>query len=533
MSHPNLADDQHGRLYARLASRNQQHVLRWWPDLTQPQRQQLCRQVQQLDLELLDRLHGQADSGEVSELPPAEAIRPAEAVSPADSPQATELGRQALAAGQVAVVLVAGGQGTRLGHNGPKGTFPIGPVSKRSLFQIHAEKVLAISRRYSAPLPLYVMTSPDNDRETRQFFAGHEFFGLDRGQVVFFQQGTMPALDRQTGRLLMAEKHRIATSPNGHGGVLGALADGGHLADMRRRGIRYLFYYQVDNPMVKVADPGYLGHHIRAGAEISVKVVRKAHPQEKLGVVVEVDRVEVDSVEVGGRLQLIEYSDLPAEAAQRRLPDGGLEIWAGNIAVHVFNLSFLRRLTTGGVKLPYHRAIKKVPCLDDDGRTGRPAEPNAVKFETFVFDTLPLARRALVVETDRREEFEPLKNARGDSSPASLRQAMSNLYAGWLDRLDIQVRRRPDGSAAVPVEISPLLAIDAEELSGRLPWRGPVNEPLLLDEQTELVRHRPNALRWHTHPPSGDGHRRPGRKPVAAVAAEHVKTQAEPTGVQQ
>lgn len=525
MKSSNLAVDNRGPRDSRSAFRQQEHVFRWWQELTPWQRAQLCRQWEGIEPELLGRLYLEAESGEASRLPAAEAIRPAAAVQLADSLQggqeeerAARRGRQALEAGQVAVVLVAGGQGTRLGHDGPKGTFPIGPVSAKSLFQIHAEKVLAISRRCGVPLPLYVMTSPGNAQVSREFFADHEFFGLDRDRVVFFRQGTMPALDRQTGKLLMADRHRIATSPNGHGGVVKALADGGHLADLRRRGVQYVFYYQVDNPLVKVADPACLGHHIQAGAEISLKVVRKLHPQEKLGVVVEVD----------GRLQIIEYSDLPAEVARRRLPDGSLEIWAGSIAVHVFDLSFLERLAGDGAKLPLHRAIKKVPYLDESGQLVQPVEPNAIKLELFVFDALPLAHKALVVETDRRAEFEPLKNAHGENSPISVRQAMSNLFASWLDRADVRVAYRPDGSAAVPIEISPLLALDAEELRRRLPCCGPVNQPLLLDEKTELVRHRPERLRWHADYQPGNRRRRPGRKPAPAVVCPTKKCPTDP-----
>jgi UDP-N-acetylglucosamine/UDP-N-acetylgalactosamine diphosphorylase len=405
------------------------------------------------------------------------------ASSPADRKrdrEAAASGEQALRAGQVAVVLVAGGQGTRLGHDGPKGTFSIGPVSGKSLFQVHAEKVLALGRRYGAPLPFYVMTSPDNDATTRDFFAAQGCFGLDPDQVIFFQQGTMPALDRRTGKLLLADKGSLATSPNGHGGVLQALADGGHLADLAERGVRYLFYYQVDNPLVKVADPTYLGHHIGAGAEMSLKVVPKLTAAEKLGVV----------VEVGGRPRIIEYSDLPADLAQRRAPDGDLEIWAGSIAVHIFDVAFLRRLAASGAMLPYHRAVKKVPCLNDGGRAVWPAEPNALKFEMFVFDALPLAGTALVVETSRREEFEPLKNAEGENSPATVRQALSDLYAGWLNRAGVEVVRRADGSAAVAIEIGPLLALDAEELRARRPQTGPVACPLVLDVPPGTARRR-------------------------------------------
>ena len=382
------------------------------------------------------------------------------------------------------MVLVAGGQGTRLGHDGPKGTFPIGPVSRKSLFQIHAEKVLAAGRRYGKPLPLYVMTSPENDEATQRHFADHDYFGLDYKRVFFFQQGMMPALDAKTGMFLMADKHRIATNPNGHGGVLKALADNRYLSDMHRHGIKYIFYYQVDNPLVKVVDPAYLGYHLAAEAEMSLKIVRKRHPEEKLGVVVDVE----------GSLRLIEYSDLDKEVARLELPDGSLEISAGNIAVHVFNLSFLERLAGDGMKLPYHRTIKRVPYLDENGQLVEPAEPNAIKFEMFIFDVLSMADRTLVMETDRKEEFEPLKNSSGENSPASVRQAMSNLFAGWLERAGVKVPCRPDGSAAVPLEISPLLALDAEELRQRLSWPGPVSGATLLDEAAESARPEPESL---------------------------------------
>ncbi|HUT10648.1 MAG TPA: UDPGP type 1 family protein [Thermoguttaceae bacterium] len=480
MTFPALIDENDGLLGSHLRACGQEHVLRWWPDLDPARRERLCRQVRGIDLELVQRLFRRTHS--VENAPPSsEAIRPVDATPiPTSSgqdrreQQAADLGRRALEAGQVAVVLVAGGQGTRLGHPGPKGTFPIGPVSGKSLFQIHAEKVLALGRRYGVRLPLYIMTSPENDGAAREFFSRHAFFALDRDQVVFFRQGTMPALDRHTGRVLVDENYRLIACPNGHGGVVKALGDGGHLADMQRRGIRYVFYYQVDNPLVKVADPAFLGHHVASDAEMSLKVVRKLRPDEKLGVVVEVD----------GRVQLIEYSDLPEELARRRSADGSLEIWAGNIAVHVFNLSFLQRLAANGSMLPFHRAIKKVPYLDERGRLVRPAENNAVKFEMFVFDALPLARKALVVETDRREEFEPLKNATGENSPQTVRQVMSSVFAGWLRRAGIEVSTREDGSAAFPLEISPLLALDAEELRTRLPRHPPVDEALLLDEKT-------------------------------------------------
>ncbi len=239
---------------------------------------------------------------------------------------------------------------------------------------------------------------------------------------------------------------------------------------MRERGIRTLFYFQVDNPMVQIAEPGFLGLHRHADAEVSFKVVEKIQPEEKVGVVVEVD----------GHLQVIEYSDLPPELAERREPEGNLELWAGSIAIHIFERSFIERLVADGGKLPFHRALKKVQTIDDQGSIVEPTEPNAVKFETFIFDALPLAERSTLVETDRAVEFEPLKNATGPDSPATVRQRMSDLYAGWLEGAGATVPRRPDGSVPFGIEISPLYALDAEELKQKLPPGLAVEEPLYL-----------------------------------------------------
>jgi UDP-N-acetylglucosamine/UDP-N-acetylgalactosamine diphosphorylase len=242
---------------------------------------------------------------------------------------------------------------------------------------------------------------------------------------------------------------------------------------MRLKGVRTLFYFQVDNPLVKIADPVFLGHHRRAGAEMSFKVIEKVAPDERLGVVVSVD----------GRPQVIEYSDLPADLAERREPEGGLELWAGSIAVHLIERSFVERLVSGGGdELPFHRAVKKVPYLDADGNPVEPTEPNAVKFERFIFDALPMAARWALVETDRTREFEPLKNATGPDSPATVRQRMSDLFGDWLERAGASVPRRSDGSVPFGLEVSPLFALDAAELKAKLPPGLEVKGPLYLGE---------------------------------------------------
>jgi UDP-N-acetylglucosamine/UDP-N-acetylgalactosamine diphosphorylase len=444
-------------LRQRLRTYGQEHVLAWWDQLSDSERHGLLDQLRSIDLEQLQRLYEQRDTASV--VPPLDRIEPIPVV-PHDEQDADARaeGEAALRRGEVAVLVVAGGQGSRLGFEHPKGMFAIGPISHKSLFQIHAEKVLAARRRYGKPIPFLVMTSPGNADETQQFFEQHRFFGLPRAEVHFFSQGTMPALDYSTGQLLMETPGRLFTSPNGHGGSLTALAESGLLAQLQAQGIRHLFYFQVDNPLVKVADPLFLGQHLRARAEASTKVVAKHSPEDKLG----------NLVLVGGRCTIIEYSDLPKEMARLTDSQGRLRFWVGSPAIHLFDLDFLGRVTQGETRIPFHVARKKVPHLDRAGRMIHPERENALKFEMFIFDVLPRAERWTVVETSRREEFEPLKNAAGADSPESVRQAMSNLAGEWLERAGVAVPRRPDGHVAVPLEISPLYALDADELAGKV-----------------------------------------------------------------
>jgi UDP-N-acetylglucosamine/UDP-N-acetylgalactosamine diphosphorylase len=447
-------------LRRRLKQFGQEHVLAWWDHLDDSQRGELLGQLRSLDLEELQRLYAQRD--EAFALPAAERIQPVPVVRIGGiDPQTRRLGEESLRRGEVAALVVAGGQGTRLGFDHPKGMFPIGPVTDKSLFQIHAEKVLALNRRYGRPVPLLVMTSPATDAETRAFFRQHGFFGLQAGEVFFFEQGTMPALDLATGKLLLEQPGRLFASPNGHGGTLLALAETGLLQRLRERGVRHVFYFQVDNPLVKVADPTFLGYHLAARAEASTKVVAKEGPHDKLGNLVLID----------GRCSIIEYSDLPEEMARQTEPGGGLRFWVGSPAIHIFEVEFLERVSTGQSRIPFHLARKKVPHLDEQGCQVRPDRENALKFEMFIFDALPRAERWTVVETSRREEFMPLKNATGPDSPATVRQAISDLAGDWLEKAGVKVPRRPDGSTQFPLEISPLDALDPEELAAKVDQR--------------------------------------------------------------
>jgi UDP-N-acetylglucosamine/UDP-N-acetylgalactosamine diphosphorylase len=446
-------------LRQRLHQFEQDHVLAFWEQLGPSQREGLLMQLRSLDLEQLRQLYARRDKSDA--VPPPEQIGPVPVIphdSP-DNPARKALGETAIRQGKLAVLVVAGGQGTRLGFDHPKGMYPVGPVSKRSLFQVHAEKVLATSRRYGARVPFLVMTSPATHQETLDFFLRHTYFGLPAAEVFFFCQGTMPALDRTTGRLLMEAPERLFLGPDGHGGTLTALATSGLLAQMRERGIEHLFYFQVDNPLVKVADPVFLGHHLAARAEVSSKTIAKRSPGEKVGVF----------GTVAGRCSMIEYSDLPEALARQTDEHGRLVLWAGNPAIHLFDLAFLDRMTRDPEGLPFHIAKKKVPHIDASGKPVEPQTENALKFERFIFDVLPRAELWTVVETKRESEFSPLKNASGEDSEATVERDMVAQAVDWITRAGGAVARKPDGSPVVAVEVGALYALDAEEMAQKLP----------------------------------------------------------------
>jgi len=349
--------------------------------------------------------------------------------------------------------------------------FPIGPVSGKTLFQIHAEKVLALSRRFGKPMPLLIMTSSVTHEETVAFFSENGNFGLAPDAVTFFQQGAMPALDLASGRLLLEAKDRIFLGPNGHGGTITGLADQGLLKRLADQGIETISYFQVDNPLVKLADFAFLGRHIEKNADVSSKVVVKQFPTEKLG----------NLSLISGRCGIIEYSDLPESLARATDEQGRPTFWAGNPAIHLFDVDFLERMTADAEAMPWHLARKKIPYINDTGDVAQPDKENALKFERFIFDILPRAERWSATTTTRAEEFEPVKNATGPESPATARQAISDLAGRWLEAHGVVVPRDADGHTAVPIEISPLAALDAEDLAGRVGPSLQIGGPLYLE----------------------------------------------------
>ena len=453
MIHPRHDFEEHG----------QAQVFRFFDDLDPSDQDQLTREACEIDLEEIARLHrdlvqapSRGNETLSDQLEPANFVPlPRSGGNAAEWEKAFEEGEAALRAGRVAAFTVAGGQGTRLGFDGPKGTFPVTPVRNASLFQVFAEKILAAGRHYGKPIPWFIMTSVINHEETVDFFERHGHFGLDPEKVHFFSQGLMPAVDDE-GKILLAEKGRIALSPDGHGGSLRALVRSGAIDRMEADGIDTISYFQVDNPLVRCVDPAFLGFHLLANSEMSSKALPKAYPEEKVGVFCRDGQ---------GREVVIEYSDLPERLATERDAEGQLRFRAGSIAIHVFDRDFVKRLGNGNdpeAELPFHLARKKVAHTDSTGERIDPAEPNAWKFEMFVFDALPFARNPVIIETAREDDFSPVKNAEGTDSPRSAKKDQLRQYARWVKAAGLPMEVDESGLPAVKFEISPLLA-DTEE----------------------------------------------------------------------
>jgi len=450
----------------------QEHIFRYWDTLDTGARARFLEDLARIDFPLMRRLAetwilNAPEPERFSDIQPIPVI-PAEPEDPA----AVAAGEDALSRGEVGLFLVAGGQGTRLGFPGPKGCYPIGPLTGKTLFQYHAEKIRNLQRRYGCVLPWYIMVSETNEAATRAYFQENAWLGLAPDQVYFLRQRMVPCMDDH-GRFLLEAADRLAMNPNGHGGCIPAMKEEGVIQDARDRGVRWLSYFQVDNWAVKVADPVFLGHHVLRNADMSSKVHRKNDPREAVGVHCLCD----------GDYRVIEYSELDLYPQLLETDEAGnLRFFAGNPAIHVISVDFVERLNAHYDEFPWHVAHKKVPCLDDTGALVKPDRPNAYKFETFVFDALKFVSHPPVALEIRREgEYTPTKQPEGVNSVAASRQSMANYWGGWLEKAGWTVPRDAGGHVAVPVEISPVFALTEREFLERAPEPRTVNSGVVIE----------------------------------------------------
>lgn len=448
-----------------LAQYNQQHLLKFWEKLNDNERKTFLEQLSTLRCDALnDIFHKAVETAKSTEclddrMTPFPSNQYESEVNCSSEKLAgfKRKGLQEISKGTVAVLLLAGGQGTRLGVNYPKGMYSVGLPSGKTLFQLQAERILkiqALAREQegkSQSIPWYIMTSEATNFETERFLRKHNFFGIQEGDITIFEQNMLPCFGFD-GKILLEGVNKVAEAPDGNGGLFKALRDLKVLDDMKKRGVRYLQVYGVDNILVKVADPVFIGYCIDHQAECGNKVIHKNDPSEALGVTCIVDDV----------FRVVEYSEISARTANLRDAEGNLVFRAGNICQHFFTVDFLCEVSTKHEdKIKLHVAKKKIPYVDDNGTAIKPSSPNGIKIEKFVFDVFEFCKRLVIWEVPRENEFSALKNSDdvGKECPSTAKAALMALHKKYIENAGGVV----DGGE---VEVSPLVSYAGEGLEG-------------------------------------------------------------------
>ena len=437
-------DIEEKRLIKKIIKHGQENVLYFWEELNDDEKSNLINDLHAINLTEIRKYFKNFLEHESRQF----VLQPAEYLSMKARGKLSDIksiGERSLRSNEIAILTIAGGQGSRLGHDRPKGFFPVSPVKNKSLFQIFAEKIKFYSGYYKNNFNWYIMTSELNYYDTMSFFKKNEYFGLNEKNIVFFKQGMFPSLTME-GKLILREKDRLFLNPDGHGGVLKALIKNGLLHKMKDKGIKHLSFFQVDNPLVNMADPYFIGYHIQHKSMVSTKVIAKLYPEEKLGSI----------CKINGTNSIIEYSDFPKEKMPEKYTDGRLKYLMGSIAIHLFDIQFLLDFIK---KIPVHFAERKLNGYyfpENQGPVLR--EMDGIKFETFIFDSIPHAKRSIFFETEREVEFSPLKNKTGLDSIETCLKGQNKLFAGWLRESGLWKGEYKDQK----VEISPLYAPDKE-----------------------------------------------------------------------
>ncbi|EPS43191.1 hypothetical protein H072_2828 [Dactylellina haptotyla CBS 200.50] len=471
------SDEDLAQLKQKYSAAGQGHVFNFYDSLPNPDKLTLFTQLSDIDPVRTSKLAEEALNPVKTTDDAKPHIEPLPTVACASTLDSTESdltkyyneGLELIASNKVAVVLMAGGQGTRLGSSDPKGCYDIGLPSKKSLFQIQAERisrVQTLSEEHKgvkkgikvALIPWYIMTSGPTRKPTEQYFENNDYFGLEKSQVIFFEQGVLPCISNE-GKIILESEAKVAVAPDGNGGIYAALDKSGILKDMATRGIEHVHAYCVDNCLVKVADPAFIGFSALKNVSIATKVVRKRNAKEPVGLI----------ILKNGKPDVVEYSEIDKEMTEEK--DSGnselLRFRAANIVNHYYSVSFLNTIPEWSHSLPHHIARKKIPYLDvDSGEQVKPEKPNGIKLEQFVFDVFPMIplNKFACLEVAREDEFSPLKNARGtgEDDPDTSKKDIMMQGKKWIMKAGGHIVSESADNDGI--EVSPLLSYGGEGL---------------------------------------------------------------------
>ncbi|XP_065318481.1 UDP-N-acetylhexosamine pyrophosphorylase-like isoform X2 [Gordionus sp. m RMFG-2023] len=519
-----MKDIEINNLQQHLEKFNQSQVLRYWNSLTHIEKNELYEDLNQIKYENIEKIFNDAINDlEVSKKLLDPYIEPVfeedlgifKYTSKALLKEYEALGLQMIRQRKVAVILMAGGVGTRLGVNYPKGMYDVGLLSNKSLYQLQAERILKLNQLCHMinidENPLYtfpgyinwcIMASDNTIDQTKAYFESHRYFGLDPKSIIFFKQHSIPCLD-MTGKIIMESPSKISLSPEGNGGIYKALLTSEVLNTLLEKGVEYIHVYGVDNILVKVADPIFIGFCVKKQADCGVKVIEKVEPSEAVGVVCRVQ----------GKYQVVEYSEISMNTSHKTNPEGHLLFNCGNIVNHLFTIDFLRKACQEHETLKYHVAKKKIPYANEEGVTIKPDQPNGIKMEKFIFDVFPISKKFVVWSVERDQEFSPLKNSdvgSSDSNPSTCRKDLYALHKKYVIEaggtfVDENGTKKYDGAcekngdanynpkskAEFACEISPIVSYAGEDLEDYVKGKT-FRYPFLLNY--ELERNNPSIL---------------------------------------
>ena len=411
-------EEKYNAALAILKKYGQEHLLNGYDKLDENKKTELLNEILTIDFSQIEKLFENINTTidlKESKIEPIGYIEKAK-LNEEEYKKYEEKGIEAIKNNKLAAVTMAGGQGTRLGHKGPKGTFDLGLDSHKSIFEILCDTLKKAHENYGVYTSWYIMTSDENNRDTVEFFEKNNYFDYPKDSVMFFKQGQMPLID-ENGKLLMGENRLIKEASDGNGGIFRSMATHGCLADMEKRGVKWLFIGSIDNVLLKMVDPTLIGLAEERNVKIATKSVVKNGPHERVGVICKRD----------GKVGVIEYSEMPTEMAEALEEDGDLKFGESHIMCNLFSIDILK--TLANVTLPYHKAHKKNSYLDENCNLVVPDEPNSYKFEMFIFDSFNYVSDIAILRGTREVDFAPVKNKDGVDSPETARVLYNNYWA--------------------------------------------------------------------------------------------------------